>query len=70
MRLASLRPLLLPGHAMTDLQTPLTGPIWVPSSLIFSLFLTSSLWSSVVAYLDEREYSYDFTRLGAATSVV
>ncbi|BGP56866.1 hypothetical protein JCM8202_002924 [Rhodotorula sphaerocarpa] len=53
-------------NGMPDLY----GPIWVPSSLIFSLFLTSSLWSSVVAYLDEREYSYDFTRLGAATSVV
>ena len=46
------------------------GPFWVPTSLIFSLFLTSSLRTSITAYLDGRPYSYDFTRLGAATSVV
>ncbi|POY70872.1 hypothetical protein BMF94_6049 [Rhodotorula taiwanensis] len=53
-------------NGMPDLY----GPFWVPTSLIFSLFLTSSLWTSVTAYLDDQAYSYDFTRLGAATSVV
>ncbi|GAA5860631.1 hypothetical protein JCM3774_006234 [Rhodotorula dairenensis] len=53
-------------NGMPDLY----GPFWVPTSLIFSLFLTSSLWTSITAYLDGRPYSYDFTRLGAATSVV
>ncbi|GJN92862.1 hypothetical protein Rhopal_005902-T1 [Rhodotorula paludigena] len=48
----------------------LYGPFWVPTTLIFSLFLTSSLYSSVTAYLDDLEYTYDFTRLGAASSVV
>ncbi|BGP01809.1 hypothetical protein RTG_01797 [Rhodotorula toruloides ATCC 204091] len=48
----------------------LYGPFWVPSTLVFSLFLTSSLWSSINAYLNDVEYAYDFTRLGAATSVV
>jgi len=47
-----------------------TGPFWVPTTLVFSLFLTSSLYTSIAAYLDDAEYSYDFTRLGAATSVV
>ncbi|GAA5839787.1 hypothetical protein JCM5353_003763 [Sporobolomyces roseus] len=48
----------------------LYGPFWIPTTLIFSLFLTSSLISSVNAYLAGVEYTYDFTRLGAATSVV
>ncbi|GAA5991584.1 hypothetical protein JCM11641_004013 [Rhodosporidiobolus odoratus] len=48
----------------------LYGPFWVPTTLIFSLFLTSSFSSSISAYLADQEYTYDFTRLGAATSVV
>ncbi|GAA5881187.1 hypothetical protein JCM16303_004835 [Sporobolomyces ruberrimus] len=48
----------------------LYGPFWIPTTLIFSLFLTSSLISSVNAYLAGIEYTYDFTRLGAATTVV
>ncbi|GAA5937712.1 Yip5p [Sporobolomyces koalae] len=48
----------------------LYGPFWIPTTLVFSLFLTSSLISSVNAYLAGLEYTYDFTRLGAATSVV
>ncbi|GAA6064480.1 hypothetical protein JCM10212_000360 [Sporobolomyces blumeae] len=48
----------------------LYGPFWVPTTLVFSLFLTSSLIGSVDAYLNGLEYTYDFTRLGAATSVV
>ncbi|GAA6037417.1 hypothetical protein JCM8097_008560 [Rhodosporidiobolus ruineniae] len=48
----------------------LYGPFWVPTTLIFSLFLTSSLSTSISAYLAGQSYTYDFTRLGAATSVV
>ncbi|GAA5874504.1 hypothetical protein JCM1840_000799 [Sporobolomyces johnsonii] len=48
----------------------LYGPFWVPTTLIFSLFLTSSLSTSISAYLAGQPYTYDFTRLGAATSVV
>lgn len=46
------------------------GPFWAPTTLIFSLFLTSSLSSSIYAYLDGESYTYDFTRLGAAVSLV
>lgn len=48
----------------------LYGPFWVPTTLIFSLFLTSSLTSSITAYLAGESYTYDFTRLGAAVSLV
>ncbi|GAA5956131.1 hypothetical protein JCM21900_002604 [Sporobolomyces salmonicolor] len=48
----------------------LYGPFWIPTTLIFSLFLTSSLSTSISAYLAGQPYTYDFTRLGAATSVV
>ncbi|KAM0751668.1 Yip1-domain-containing protein [Meredithblackwellia eburnea MCA 4105] len=48
----------------------LYGPFWVPTTLIFSLFLTSSLSSSIYAYLAGKPYEYDFTRLGAAVTLV
>ncbi|KAL8291756.1 hypothetical protein RQP46_002014 [Phenoliferia psychrophenolica] len=48
----------------------LYGPFWVPTTLIFSLFLTSSLSSSIYAYLAGDAYTYDFTRLGAAVTIV
>merc|ERR1711939_47528 len=48
----------------------LYGPFWVPTVLIFSLFLTSSLSTSISAYLAGSSYNYDFTRLGAAVSLV
>lgn len=50
--------------------SPLPGPFWVPTTLIFSLFLTSSLSTSITAYLDGDSYTYDFARLGAAVSLV
>lgn len=46
------------------------GPFWVPTTLIFSLFLTSSLTASISAYLSGETYNYDFTRLGAAVTLV
>ncbi|SGY19341.1 BQ5605_C014g07622 [Microbotryum silenes-dioicae] len=49
---------------------PLPGPFWIPTTLIFSLFLISSLSASVEAYLASEQYTYDFTRLGAAVSLV
>lgn len=48
----------------------LYGPFWVPTTLIFSLFLTSSLTASISAYLSGETYNYDFTRLGAAVTLV
>ncbi|CAD6567366.1 MAG: hypothetical protein CYPHOPRED_001631 [Cyphobasidiales sp. Tagirdzhanova-0007] len=48
----------------------LYGPFWVPTTLIFALFLTSSLSSSIQAYLAGNTYNYDFTRLSVAVSVV
>ncbi|SCV73943.1 BQ2448_6373 [Microbotryum intermedium] len=48
----------------------LYGPFWIPTTLIFSLFLISSLSASVEAYLAGEQYTYDFTRLGAAVSLV
>jgi len=51
-------------------QPDLYGPFWVPTTLIFTLFLSSSLSSSIAAYLAEQPYSYDFTRLSVAVSIV
>jgi len=48
----------------------LYGPFWVPTTLIFALFLSSSLSSSIQAYLAGNTYNYDFTRLSVAVSVV
>ena len=48
----------------------LYGPFWLPTTLVFALFLTSSLSSSIQAYLAGNSYNYDFTRLSVAVSVV
>lgn len=48
----------------------LYGPIWIPAFLIFTLFLTSSFSSSVATFIAGERYSYDFTRLGAAFTLV
>lgn len=48
----------------------LYGPFWVPTTLIFALFLSSSLSSSIQAYLAGHTYSYDFTKLSVAVSVI
>lgn len=48
----------------------LYGPFWIPTTLIFALFLSSSLSSSIQAFLAGNTYNYDFTRLSVAVSVV
>ncbi|GAA99751.1 uncharacterized protein L969DRAFT_622221 [Mixia osmundae IAM 14324] len=51
-------------------QPDLYGPFWLPTTLIFVLFLSSSLSSSINAYLAGEAYSYDFTRLTVAVTIV
>lgn len=51
-------------------QPDLYGPFWVPTTLIFALFLSSSLSSSIQAYLAGNTYNYDFTALSVAVTVV
>lgn len=58
------------SQSLASLTSSPSGPFWVPTTLIFSLFLTSSLYSSITAYLAGQSYTYDFTRLGAAVSLV
>lgn len=48
----------------------LYGPFWLPTTLIFALFLSSSLSSSIQAYLKGNVYNYDFTALSVGVSVV
>ncbi|SDA01340.1 BZ3500_MvSof-1268-A1-R1_Chr10-1g02590 [Microbotryum saponariae] len=56
--------------ATREQVVPVARPFWIPTTLIFSLFLISSLSASVEAYLAGEQYTYDFTRLGAAVSLV
>jgi hypothetical protein len=51
-------------------QPDLYGPFWIPSTLVFALFLSSSLSTSIQAYLAGNAYSYDFTALSVAVTVV
>ncbi|ORZ40650.1 hypothetical protein BCR44DRAFT_1495197 [Catenaria anguillulae PL171] len=52
------------------LKQDLYGPFWVPTTLIFTLFVTSSLAHSIASYIAGKPYVYDFTRLTAATSTI
>lgn len=49
----------------------LYGPFWTLTTLIFALFLSSSLAASISAYLgSQAEYDYDFKLLSIAMSLV
>jgi hypothetical protein len=48
------------------------GPFWTLTTLIFTLFLSSSLAASITTYLsvEGKGYDYDFTLLSFAVSIV
>jgi hypothetical protein len=50
----------------------LYGPFWTLSTLIFALFLSSSLGASIAKYLSthDKPYDYDFQLLSIAVSLV
>ncbi|KAF9260747.1 Yip1-domain-containing protein [Marasmius fiardii PR-910] len=57
----------------THLNPPdLYGPFWTLTTLIFTLFLSSSLAASVSSYLSEpdKHYDYDFSLLSIAVGLV
>ena len=61
------------NYLSTHLNPPdLYGPFWTLTTLIFTLFLSSSLAASISAYLSApgAEYDYDFQLLSIATSLV
>ena len=68
---------LIPPASLTYLSTHLNpadlyGPFWTLTTLIFTLFLSSSLAASISAYLSEEgtEYEYNFHLLSIAVSLV
>jgi hypothetical protein len=48
----------------------LYGPFWSLTTLIFTLFVTSSLASSIVSYLSDSPITYDFALLSVAVGLV
>ncbi|KAI0049508.1 Yip1-domain-containing protein [Auriscalpium vulgare] len=48
----------------------LYGPFWTLTTLIFALFITSSLAHSIVSYLSDDPVSYDFALLSVAMGLV
>jgi protein YIPF1/2 len=48
----------------------LYGPFWTLTTLIFSLFVTSSLAHSIVSYLSSDPVEYDFALLSTAMGLV
>ncbi|KAG5652644.1 hypothetical protein H0H81_004200 [Sphagnurus paluster] len=61
------------NYLSTHLNPPdLYGPFWTLTTLIFTLFLSSSLAASISTYLSApgTEYDYDFQLLSVAVSLV
>jgi len=61
------------NYFSTHLNPPdLYGPFWTLTTLIFTLFLSSSLAASISAYLSsaDQEYDYDFGLLSLAMGIV
>jgi hypothetical protein len=67
---------LIPTEARTYISTHLNppdlyGPFWTLTTLIFTLFLSSSLAASISAYLSPGvEYDYNWTLLSIAVIIV
>jgi hypothetical protein len=67
---------LIPTEARTYIPTHLNppdlyGPFWTLTTLIFALFLSSSLGASIAKYLSSNaEYDYDFQLLSIAVTIV
>ncbi|KAH8829236.1 hypothetical protein DL96DRAFT_1597248 [Flagelloscypha sp. PMI_526] len=60
-------------YLSTHLNPPdLYGPFWTLTTLVFTLFLSSSLAASISSYLSDPEsaFDYDFQLLSIAVSVV
>jgi len=53
-----------------DSQPDLYGPFWSLTTVIFFLFVTTSLASSVTSYLSDKPYDYDFTLLSVSVGLV
>ncbi|KAF8957525.1 hypothetical protein BDZ97DRAFT_1906778 [Flammula alnicola] len=68
---------LIPTEARTYISTHLNppdlyGPFWTLSTLIFALYLSSSLGASIAKYLstEDTPYDYDFRLLSIAVTIV
>ncbi|KAI9355337.1 hypothetical protein DFJ73DRAFT_273569 [Zopfochytrium polystomum] len=48
----------------------LYGPFWISTTVIFALFVTSSIAGSIYAYIHNAPYTYDMTLLSIAVSTV
>jgi len=49
----------------------LYGPFWVPTTVIFTLFVSTTMSRTVEAYMKGvKGYTYEFTTLGTATGIV
>src|SRR5687768_13704871 len=46
------------------------GPFWISTSVIFALFITSSVAGSISAWLNHAAYKYDLTGLSTAVVVI
>ncbi|KAF8497593.1 Yip1-domain-containing protein [Russula emetica] len=55
-----------PSRPLPDLY----GPFWTLTTLIFTLFITSSLAHSIVSYLSSDPVEYDFALLSTAVGLV
>lgn len=51
-------------------QPDLYGPFWIATSVVFSVFVCSSLAGSLAAYIAGKQHVYDFTLLSFAVVVV
>ncbi|KAG9018028.1 hypothetical protein FRB90_012587 [Tulasnella sp. 427] len=53
-----------------DSKPDMYGPFWTLTTVIFFLFVTTSLASSIGSYLSDKPYNYDFTLLSVAVGLV
>ena len=63
---------IVPAKDFFGLLTPpdLYGPFWIPTTVVFALFASTTITQSLVALFADKPYTYDLTLLSWSLSAV
>ncbi|KAI9229770.1 MAG: hypothetical protein DHS80DRAFT_13299 [Piptocephalis tieghemiana] len=67
---SAINPMQSDFLTLIEHRPDLYGPFWIPTTVIFLLFVTSSLAGSMAAFLSGKTWSYDVTLLSLALSTI
>ena len=62
----------MPPRLSNSIETlnHLEGPFWIATTNVFLVFVMRSIGNSIVAYMQDKPYAYDFSILASAAPVL